>query len=333
MLLPKFEHLKARRVEEAVSLLSEDTGAESLLMAGGTELLPRMKYGLATCRRLVSLRGAPARPPRRDSSGGLVLDSLTLLADLADDPLVGSEWPMIAEAAWEVASNQVRNMATLGGNLCQETRCLYFNQSHSHQFREPCFKRGGGLCHFAPKGKKCWAVFMSDLAPALLSLGATLAIAGPGGRRSAPLAELYTGDPLSPLGLERGELIAEVLVPPAGENRGWGYTKFALRGGTEFAAFNLAAVLELDASGASCRRARLTAGAVAGGPVAVDRVPAALEGQPLSGELIARAAESAASGLRPFPHHGYSGPYLRAVLQAEIEAVLALAAERAAAPR
>lgn len=312
-------------------MLAEGIEGGSLLAAGGTELLPRMKYGLVSCRRVVSLKGIQSQAPRVNKQGELVLDALVLLADLVTDPTVSSGWPMLSAACWEVASNEVRNMATLGGNLCQDSRCLYFNQSHAYQFIEPCFKRGGGHCYLIPKGKKCWAVFMSDVATALLCLGARVEIVGPAGGRTTDLAEIYTGRSLEPLALAPGEVLARVLVPPLGPGNGWAYHKFALRGGTEFAGLNLAAVVEADASAGVCRAARLVAGAITGGPVRVTRVNDLMAGKPLNQDLFQEAAAGAAAQVRPFPHHGYSAAYLSAVLASETELLLAQAAERAAA--
>ena len=331
MLLPKFEHVRAKSIAEASALLAEGVEGGSLLAAGGTELLPRMKYGLVSCRRVVSLKGIQSQPPRVNEQGELVLDALTLLADLVSDRLVSQGWPMISAACWEVASNEVRNMATLGGNLCQDSRCLYFNQTHAYQFTEPCFKRSGDHCYLIPKGKKCWAVFMSDVATALLCLGARVEITGPGGERTAALAEIYSGRSLAPLALEPGELLARVLVPSLPTGAGWDYRKFALRGGTEFAGLNLAAVVAADRSSGVCRGARLVVGAITGGPLVVEEIDGLMAGKPLDQALCQAAAAGAAAKVRPYPHHGYSAAYLSAVLASETELLLVRAAERAAA--
>jgi 4-hydroxybenzoyl-CoA reductase subunit beta len=331
MLLSNFEHVRVKTMAEASALLAEDIVGGSLLTAGGTELLPRIKYGLASCRRMVSLKGIKSQAPEVNGQGELVIDALSILADLVTDETVRRGWPMLSAACWEVASNQVRNMATLGGNLCQESRCLYYNQSHDFQFGEPCFKRGGDFCYLIPKGKKCWAVFMSDVATALLSLDARVSIIGPGGERTIPLADIYTGDSRTPIGLAAGEVLEKIMVPAMEPGSGWAYRKFALRGGTEFAGLNLAAVLRVDKASNTCDRARLTMGALTGGPMVIDKIGELLAGKPLNQDLFQEVAAEAASMVRPFPHHGYTAGYLSAVLKEETESLLAQAAQSAAA--
>lgn len=306
-------------------------GADAVLSSGGTELIPRMKYGLVSQKQLVSLKGVPCRPPAVNPQGELCLDALSLLADLVTDPQVKRAAPLVAEAAREVASNQVRHMATLGGNLCQQSRCLYFNQSHAYQFVEPCFKRGGELCYLVPKGKKCWAVFMSDLAPALIALEARVELVNAEGARVLPLESLYSGDSLSPLALEPGEIVARLLVPPLPPRSGAAFLKFSLRGGVEFAGLNLAAVLTRDPESGQCTRARLIVGAVSGGPLRARKAEQLLTGKALDPDTLGRAGREAAAQITPFPHHGYSTKYLKKVLAEEAARVLDQAARRAGA--
>ena len=173
MRLPKFEYLQPTSREEAFRLLQEH-GSRAQLVAGGTDLYPRMKYGLAHPDVLISLRGLSTTPPSEDPNGDLHIDALMTLSDLAGSQTIVEKAPLLSEAALSVASNQIRHMGTLGGNLCQENRCYYYNQTHTFQFVEQCFKRNGDLCYLIPKGKKCWAVFSSDTAPALISLGASI---------------------------------------------------------------------------------------------------------------------------------------------------------------
>ena len=307
---------------------------QALLYAGGTELFPRMKYGLSRCRGLISLKGIAPREPEINAAGELVLDALTALNRIAENREVRAHSPVLAQAARAVASNQIRNSATLGGNLCQESRCLYYNQSHAFQFVEPCFKRGGDLCYLVPKGKKCWAVFMSDLATPLLVLGAQAELVAAQGQRRVPLAELYSGDSLRPLALEPDEIVARVFVPPQPSGVGTAFVKFALRGGIEFGGFNLAARVALEAGSGACARADLVCGCIGGGPIRVGEVEKMLSGRVPTPELLGQAARGAASLLRPFPHHGYSAAYLKEVIGQEMERVLsrawALASDRAA---
>ena len=233
MHLPKFEHQRPKSVEEALQLIKE-YGSRAQIVAGGTDLYPRMKYGLLRPEAIISLKGVPVQSPATTGKGGLYLDGLMPLTGVVRSPLILEKAPLLAEAALSVASNQIRHMATLGGNLCLETRCTYYNQSHTYQYVEPCFKRNGDRCYLIPKGKKCQAVFMADTVPALICLDAKVEIQTDTKSRQVPVEALYTGDPLSPLALSEGELVRGVIIPDAAPIRGAGFTKFSLRGGMEW---------------------------------------------------------------------------------------------------
>lgn len=327
MRLPKFEHLQPSSREEA-SRLFQEHGARAQLVAGGTELYPRMKYGLAHPDVLISLRGLSTTPPSEDPNGDLHIDALMTLSDLARSQTVVDKAPLLSEAALSVASNQIRHMGTLGGNLCQENRCSYYNQTHTFQFVEPCFKRSGDKCYLIPKGKKCWAVFSSDTAPALISLGASISISSPKEKRQLLLEDLYTGDPLKPLAISDGEIITEVILSGSLSLRGTAFVKFTLRGGMEYAAFSVAVVLDMENGGSLCQRARITVGSVAAGPIRAGKGERAMAGQTFSKKLFQKVARQVVSETHPFPHHGYSAAFLRASLEVETRRALSLAAEK-----
>jgi 4-hydroxybenzoyl-CoA reductase subunit beta len=321
MRLPKFQHVQPSSQEETFRLLQEH-GSRARLVAGGTDLYPRMKYGLAHPDVLISLRGLSTTPPTVDSNGNLHVDALIPLSDLARSQTVIEKAPLLSEAALSVASNQIRHMGTLGGNLCQENRCSYYNQTHTFQFVEPCFKRNGDQCYLIPKGKKCWAVFSSDTAPALISLGALVNIAGPDESRQLPLEELYTGDPVGPLRISTDEVLTEVILPDITSRQGSAFNKFSLRGGMEYAIFNLAVVLHMEDDGVTCREARITVGSVAARPIRARGAEEALTGKILSDDLFQKVAPMVSSEIRPFPHHGFSRAYLSACIEVETRRVL-----------
>ena len=327
MRLPKFEHLQPASREEVCRLLQEH-GSMARLVAGGTDLYPRMKYGLARPDMLISLKGLSTTPPTVDPNGDLHVDALMTLSDLARSQTVLEKAPLLSEAALSVASNQIRHMGTLGGNLCQETRCSYYNQTHTFQFVEPCFKRNGDQCYLIPKGKKCWAVFPSDTAPALISLRASASVSGPKERRELPLENLYTGDPLKPLAISDGEVLTEIIVPGSLSLRGTAFVKFTLRGGMEYAAFSIAVVLDMENDGILCRAARITVGSVGAGPKRAGKGENAMAGQRLSKKLFQEVAKLVVTETHPFPHHGYSAAYLRACLEVETRRAFGLAAEQ-----
>lgn len=308
MHLPRFKYQSAASLEETVALLKEYPDAT--LMAGGTELLPRLKYRLYSPGLVISLKAMPVSPPSVTPGEDLALDPLMSLTAISRSGIIRERAPILSEAALGVGSREIRNMGTLGGNLCQETRCLYYNQGHRFQFVEPCYKRGGDICYFIIGGKKCWAVFMADTAPPLISLGARIRIMGET-PREIPVEELYTNKAEKPLAMGPGEVLSRILVPKAPHNRGAAFFKLSPRGGLEFATLSVAAVLETEDNGSTCSRARLTVGAVSSAPVRARAAESILTGEDLSEELFAHAADLAASEIQAVPHHGYSRPYLK----------------------
>jgi 4-hydroxybenzoyl-CoA reductase beta subunit len=331
MHLPKFEHLYAASIKEAARLLKKH-GSNARLAAGGTDLFPRMKQGLTQPEVVVSLKGLSI--DSSDSSevtegSELRLNALMPLADVARLAAVRGRAPLLAEAIVSVGSNQIRQMGTLGGNICLENRCTYYNQSHTFQFVEPCFKRNGSSCYLIPKGKKCVAVFQADTVPALICLDAKVEITAADNRRKLLLENLYTGDALKPLALSADEIVAKVIIPKPESIRGTAFSKFSLRGGVEFAALTVAVRLDMQDKADSCTAARITVGSVAAGPVRARKAEKAMAGEPLSDKLFEEIAGIVASEIRPVMHHGYSIPFLKECLKTQTYRTLVLAAERA----
>jgi CO/xanthine dehydrogenase FAD-binding subunit len=327
MKLPRFRYLRPSSLEEVGQLL-EKYGQDATVVGGGTELFPRMKYGLTAPEILISLKWLPPTLPSLDEEENLLLDSVVSLSSLLWSPAVRKGALMLAEAAHTVGSNEIRNMGTLGGNLGQETRCLYLNQRHSFQFVEPCFKRGGEQCYFIPKGKNCWAVYMADTAPALMCLGAQVKVMSHGHVTQMPLEDLYSGDSIRPLKTGCDEVITAVCIPKPRPNRGSAYAKFSMRGAIEFAALSVAVVLDLEEDRETILEARIVLGAISPAPLHARRAESFLTGKGLSGKLFAEAAKHAAEEVRPFPHHGFSRAYLSQCIRVQTERALGAAAAR-----
>ena len=320
MYLPRFMIERPKSPEEAATLLK--VREESHLVAGGTELFPRMKYGLCSPEFIISLKGSRVSAPQITQEGMLILDTKMSLTAVNSSPEIQEKAPLLAMAAGRVATREIRNMGTLGGNLCQETRCLYFNQKHTFQFREPCFKRGGEECYFIPKGNSCWAVFMSDLAPALFCLDANVNIVGSGGVRQIEIDKLYTHDPLKPISLESDEIITKIVIPKNEGPSGSGFAKFTMRGGIEFAGVNVGVFVETENDLQTCKRARVTVGAVSEGPQRASAVEASLKGKGLTDDVINAASRKMAENLKIVPHHGYSKGYLTECLKSQAKTAL-----------
>ncbi len=327
MHLPKFEYFRPASLEEATHLLEEHR-PQAKLVAGGTDLFPRMKYGISHHEVVVGLRGIPVRAPKVNQKGDLHLDALMSLADVARSPTILKQAPLLREAALSVGSNQIRHMGTLGGNLCLENRCLYYNQTHTFQFTEPCLKRGGDRCYLVSKGKRCWAVFTGDTASALISLGAMVKINGPDSSRRVSIEKLYTAEPLSPLDLTSHEILTEVIVPIDGHSRGTAFVKFSLRQGVEFALVTVAVSLKMQNHGIACSEARITVGAISTAPMRMVKAEEAMTERSPSKKLLERVAQMVSAEARLCPRPGFSATYLRECLQVQTLRALSLAGER-----
>ena len=328
-----FDHRRPETLAEASDLLRRH-GTGARIIAGGTDLLPNMRIDLVRPTAVISLGAIASAQPGIQPDGSIRIDALTRLAAIANSALLRERLPLLAESARAVGSNQIREMGTLGGNLCQETRCLYLNQRHDYQFVEPCYKRGGACCYPFPLNKPdvCWSVYMSDVAPALIALGAEVETIDEDGGRRLSLEDLYTGSGLNPLNLRHGEIISAVIVPPPPAGLGCGYHKSARRGGLEFAMAVMAATLRIAPDGRTCADARIVIGAVRERPVRAAAAERALVGAALDGAGIAAAVAAALDELNPLPHHGFTKSYIIDNIRVYLRRVLVRAAADAGGP-
>ncbi len=330
MILSDFDYERADSLEDAVALLGR-TGGDARPLAGGTDLLPSMRMDNVRPGLLVSLAGIEPRPPEALPDGSIRIDALSRLASLENSDLLRSRVPMLAESAHVVGGNQIRQMGTLGGNLCQETRCLYLDQRHDYQFVAPCFKRGGECCYPYPRNgpDTCWSVYMSDIAPALIALDAGIEILGEAGSRSVRAAEFFSGNGLKPVRLGHSELVRSVIVPPPPRGFGWGFHKSTVRGGLEFGMAVIAVALRLAEDGKTCADARIVIGAVREGPVRASAAERALARAVLDDERLASVAGEASKEINPLPHHGFTRRHLMDNIRVYLRRTLAQAVERA----
>ena len=240
--LPDFTLERPGTAREAAALLI--AGARAL--AGGTDLLPNLRHGLERPTRLVDLSRVAGLDAIDVRDGALTLGAGVTLARLADDRRVAQHLSALAEAARVVAGPGHRSVATLGGNLCQDTRCVFYNQSEWWRASNGwCLKRGGDTCHVAPQGQRCHAAFSGDLAPVLLAVRAEVEIATPSGSRRMPLDGLYRDDGASHLTLAPGEFVTALHIAAATSPRRSGYRKARVRGSMDFPLAGVAAVLSL----------------------------------------------------------------------------------------
>ncbi|MCL4767204.1 MAG: 4-hydroxybenzoyl-CoA reductase subunit beta [Hyphomicrobiaceae bacterium] len=253
--MPDFVLLRPGSLDEAVADLERHAG--SRFIAGGTDLIANLRRGLVESEVLVDITGVPELSRLQLGPDGLVIGAAVTLARLAAHVEIGRRYPAVAQAAEAVAGPGHRTAATVGGNLCLDTRCLYYNQSHWwRQANSFCLKYKGDTCHVAPQGARCRAAFAGDLAPALIVHGAEVEIAGPGGRRRIALEELYRNDGAAHLTLEPGELLVAVHLPAADVLSA--YAKVRVRGSIDFPLAGVAMGLAPDGGGHARLRVAIT---------------------------------------------------------------------------
>ena len=242
--IPAFELLRPSSVEQALALLAAP-GAR--ILAGGTDLVPRLRRGLERPATLVELGGVKGLDVIEPEGAMLSIGAGVSLARLVEGTGIAPGHAAIVEAARTVAAPAHRSVATVGGNLCLDTRCVFYNQSEWWRAANHyCLKLGGDTCHVAPQGARCHAAFSGDLAPALMVLGAEVELASLHGTRRLPLAELYRDDGAAHLALAPGELLLRVLVPKPAAGSVSGYRKSRVRGAIDFPLAGVALAVTMD---------------------------------------------------------------------------------------
>jgi len=293
MKLPKFEFIQPHSLQEACSLLgAHDTKAA--ILAGGTALMVGLRYGLIKPAVVIGLKGLTELDyVGRSGNSGLAIGSMVSLETLEKSLLVLNEYPPLAQAVQLVAVPPIRNKATIGGNLCLNTRCIYYNQSEFWRSSvNACFKRGGDVCHAVEKGRRCQAVYQGDLGPVLLALGAEVKIASAKGEKVIPLAEFFTGRGEKPNILKPDEILVEVRIPPAGQGVVGVYEKLRIREGMDFPMAGAALMIKRTPSG-TIEKAKLVLGAVGSSSVEVPKAATLLEGHKPTDDLLQSVSREA----------------------------------------
>jgi 4-hydroxybenzoyl-CoA reductase subunit beta len=296
--LPKFELRQPTRLSEAIALLQE-AGPTSMIVAGGTDLVPNMKHELFTPELLVSLSEIrELRGVRLESDGGLAIGAMTSLADVAASELVRKLAPALAQACALVAGPQLRTMGTLGGNVMLDTRCRWYNQTYFWRSALGyCLKKDGTVCHVVEGGRNCVAAASNDSAPALMTLGALLDIEGPEGRRSVPIDSFWSSDGIFNKRIAHGEILAQIRVPPTPPGHRGAYGKLRDRGSIDFPLLGVA--VRIDASDAGLvEHADVVVTALAAQPKRLANVAATLRGLALDSREFESAAQDVAEAAR-----------------------------------
>lgn len=286
--LPDFRYLRPATAADAVRMHAANPASH--FMAGGTDLMPNLRHGLLSPGALIDLSAVAELGQIVEQADALRIGTGVCLAQIAAHPLVRGRLPALAQAALAVAGPTHRNAATLGGNLCLDTRCSYYNQSEAWRAgNNYCMKRDGEGCRVAKKSRRCYAAFSGDVAPALIALAAEVEILGAEGLRRQPLIELYRDDGMQWLTLAPGELLIAVQVPL---DDAWAsaYEKVRMRGAIDFPLAGVAVALRREKGLLTGLRIACTG--VASQPISIDGLDAVL-GKPLDDTTLDIIVEQA----------------------------------------
>ena len=323
-MLSKFEFVKPGSINEAIREL---TGGEARIHSGGSDLVGCLRDEVFSADKVVSLSGIDGlRGIKQTADGGVAIGAMTNIVDIVENEMIANMYPAFSAAAKVIASPQLRNQGTLGGNICQRPRCWYYRGDFD------CAKKGGDLCYaFAGEntyhailgGDPCFIVHPSDSAPALIAHRAKAKIAGPNGERTIPMEEFFVlpeDDLYRENVLKPNEILVEVQLPAPGSGIRGTYNKIRTRESWDFAIVSATAVVQMD--GNTVRQARLVLGGVAPKPWRVPNAEKELIGKTLTEANAAAVAEIALEGASPLEHNEYKIPMAKGAL---IDALLELA--------
>jgi 4-hydroxybenzoyl-CoA reductase subunit beta len=312
--LPQFKLLRPRSLEEALGHLAQHSGNLRIL-AGGTDLIPSMRQTLfepeyvLDLRAVVGMKGITTRP-----DGAVEIGAATTLREIERSEVLRRHFPVLTEAAATVASPVLRNMGTIGGNICLDTRCLWYNQSLT--WRKGCgfcIKKDGDLCHVAPGGTKCWAVFSGDTPPALLCLNAEIEVAGSNGLRRVPLHDFYTGLGDNHRKLQANELVTRVFLSASSADLGGVYRKLRVRGSIDYPLAGVAVVMRR--TNGHIAEARVGITAVNPAPLLVKGAAELLTGKVIDEVLAESVGDLAARTAKPLTTSALTPEYRREMIR------------------
>jgi 4-hydroxybenzoyl-CoA reductase subunit beta len=331
--LHEYRYHRPAALADAVALLRDH--ADAMAIAGGTDLMPNMKHRLFTPRHLVALKGvselhgiglanADGAPVAEDDAGAtqLVIGAAETLSGVARHPLVRRIVPALADAAGHVAGPQIRNAGTLGGNLCLDTRCTYYNQSFFwRQALGFCLKKDGTVCHVTRVGKKCVAANSADTPPVLIALGAAVDLVGPEGARTVSVDDFFVANGEWNTVRRRDELLVRVRIPLPAPGVRMGYRKVRQREAIDFPLLSLAAAANLGDDG-TARSLSLVVSALGARPKLVTGLDRVVAGHPL-GEVADAVAAQAFKQCHPLENLIVDTEWRRAMVPVYVKRLLA----------
>jgi len=312
--LPTFKLLRPRALEESVDFLKKYSPSIQVL-AGGTDLIPSMRQKLFDAQYVMDVRGiADLRGIKGQPGKGVVIGALTTLTDIEQSRFLREYYPVLTQAAATVASPILRNMGTIGGNICLDTRCLWYNQSLT--WRKACgfcIKKDGNLCHVAPGGDFCWAAFSGDTPPALLCLDAELEIVGPYESRRIPLRDFYTNAGDTYRKLQKNELVTRIFLPATAAGYRGVYNKLRIRGSIDYPLEGVAVAMKR--SNGHIEDARVAITAVNPAPLLVKGAREALTGKVMNEDVAVQVGDLAARMAKPLTTSALTPEYRKEMIR------------------
>ncbi|HIB10115.1 MAG TPA: 4-hydroxybenzoyl-CoA reductase [Gemmatimonadetes bacterium] len=319
--LPPFSYHKPSSVAEATGLMDQ-YAEEAMYVAGGTDLIPNMKHRLFEPTHLIALKSVTELSGIREENGDLRIGSAETLAEVAGHPEVQKLFPALADAAGHVAGPQLRNAGTIGGNLCLDTRCTYYNQtSFWRGALGYCLKKDGTVCHVTNVGKKCVAAHSADTPPVLMTLGAMVTLAGPDGERRLPIEEFFITDGIYNTRRTPAEIVTEICIPVGAASRRQAYAKLRQRKSIDFPLLTVAVSADIEGNG--------TVQSINGVVTALGARPRALSGWDdlavggtLDADMIDELAERAHEQCHPLENLIVDADWRRAMVPVYVRRVL-----------
>ncbi|MBW2437217.1 MAG: FAD binding domain-containing protein [Deltaproteobacteria bacterium] len=308
MRLPKFEYIEPENLKTAVEILQNEPAAK--ILAGGTDLLVNMKHRVECPPVIVNIKRIADLDYIQQDNGDIRIGALTPLKRLHAESFIVENFPGLAQAASAVGSYHHQVMGTIAGNICQQNRCMYFNQSKWWRSSRPiCYKAGGEICHVVNKNEVCYSAYSGDMAPALMVINAKIVLEGPGGSKEMPIEDFFSGDGKAPLVKETAEILSEIIIPKASVDGISSYIKFANRDSIDFPIVGAA----LWAS-ENEKRVRVAFTAVDRKPVRGKQAEDFLNGKELSTENTKAASDLAAKSAKPAKTSVYAPSHKRRMM-------------------
>jgi 4-hydroxybenzoyl-CoA reductase subunit beta len=320
--LHEYEYHRPGSVEEAAGLLAAHPG-RARLIAGGTDLMPNMKHGLFTPDHVIAIRQIPALHGIEERDGELVIGAAETLSAIAGDAGVRRRFPSLADAAGSVAGPQLRNMGTIGGNLCLDTRCTYYNQTYFWRSALGfCLKKDGDVCHVTKVGRKCVAAHSADTPPVLITLGAVVDLVSTEATRTVSVADFFVADGIENTVRGWNEIVARVRIPLPPPSLRMAFRKVRQRNAIDFPLLNLAVAADIDETGTT-GDIRIVVSALGSRPRVISGLDRVAVGRPLDADTIDAIADRAFQQCHPLTSIIVDPDWRRAMVPVQVRRALA----------